>query len=127
MPCWEFFIISCDSNDIDGGVVHVKLHGGSMVVDVAIRPDPQLLHHRRDHHPGEGDQLAEDEPDVDHLDVCRRWQLVHHRYEDGRHHQHRRQVHRHRSLLHVISSLQLKLNFSMLHLKVEGSEEGGGI
>ena len=87
MPCWEFFS-SCDSTDIDGAVVaRVKLHGGAVVVDHPVRSVPQLFHHRRDHHPGEGDQLAEDEPDVDHLDVGRRGQALGHADEQGRDHE----------------------------------------
>ena len=41
---------------------------------------------------GKGNQLAEDEPDVDHLDVGRRWQHLHLPDEDGRRHQHYCQV-----------------------------------
>ena len=81
-----------------------------MVVDQSVHlPLSQLLHQGGNHHPGEGNQLPEDEPDVDHLDVGRRRQLVHHRNEDGGHHQHGGQVHRHRGL------------------KVKRSKEGGGV
>ena len=59
-------------------------------------------------HLGEGNQLAENKPDVNHFEVGGEGQLLHHAREDRRHHQHVRQVHRQGSL------------------KEEGLEEGGG-
>ena len=44
-------------------------------------------------HLSEGDQLTEDKPDVDHLQVGGEGQFLHHAGEDGRHHQHVCQVH----------------------------------
>ena len=44
-------------------------------------------------HLGEGNQLAEDQPDVDHLDVSGGWQALHLAEKDGGHHQHGGQVH----------------------------------
>ena len=52
--------------------------------------------------------LAEDQPEVDHLGVGGEGQLLHDADEDGRHDQHRRQVH------------------AQAGLKEEGLEEGGG-
>ena len=44
-------------------------------------------------HLGEGNQLAEYQPEVDHLWIGGEGQLLHHADEDGRHHQHCCQVH----------------------------------
>ena len=55
-----------------------------------------------------GNELAEDEPIVDHLQVGSRRQSLHHTDEDGRHDQHVGQVHRQSGL------------------KVDWLEEGGG-
>ena len=57
----------------------------------------------------ERDELAANEPDINHLDVGRWGQLFHDASEDGRHHQHRGQVDRHR------------------RLEVKGLEEGCGV
>ena len=46
----------------------------------------------------EGDQLAKDKPEVNHFWVGGEGQFLHHTCEDGRHHQHVRQVHRQGSL-----------------------------
>mgnify|MGYP001256469091 CR=1 FL=1 len=59
-------------------------------------------------HLGEGNQLAEYQPEVDHLWIGGEGQLLHHADEDGRHHQHRCQVH------------------TQGGLKEDGLEEGGG-
>ena len=59
-------------------------------------------------HLGEGNQLAEYQPEVDHLWIGGEGQLLHHADEDGRHHQHRCQVH------------------TQGGLKEERLEEGGG-
>ena len=83
-----------------------------MMVDClssASVPVSEHLDDRQQDDLDEGDQLAADQPDVNHLDVGRRGQLVHKVGEDGCHHQHCGQVHRNSSL------------------KVEGLEEGGGI
>ena len=56
----------------------------------------------------EGNELAEDKPEVDHLGVGGEGQLLHHAGEDGRHHQHVGQVH------------------TQGGLKEERLEEGGG-
>ena len=58
---------------------------------------------------GKGDEEAEDQPDVDHLGVRGRRQLLDLAREDGRHHQHDGQVHRE------------------ARLKVDCLEEGGGV
>ena len=47
---------------------------------------PEVLHAGDDDHLGEGSQLAEDQPDVDHLDVRGGGQALHLAYEDGRRH-----------------------------------------
>ena len=44
-------------------------------------------------HLGEGNQLTEYQPEVDHLWIGGEGQLLHHADEDGRHHQHVGQVH----------------------------------
>ena len=49
---------------------------------------PQELHGSEKHHLGEGNQLAQDQPDVDHLDVRGGGQPLHLANEDGGHHQH---------------------------------------
>ena len=72
-------------------------------------PVSQHLNDRQQHNLDEGDQLSADQPDVNHLDVGSRGQLVHQVGEDGCHHQHCGQVHRD------------------CGLKVEGLEEGGGV
>ena len=59
-------------------------------------------------HLSEGNQLAEDEPDVNHFEVGGEGQLLHHTCEDCRHHQHVCQVNRQGSL------------------EEEGLKEGGG-
>ena len=56
-----------------------------------------------------GNHLTEDKPDVNHLDVRGGGQTLHLADEDGGHHQHGGQVHRHRGF------------------KVERSKEGGGV
>ena len=56
-------------------------------------PVSQHLNDRQQDHLNEGDQLAADQPDVNHLDVGSRRQLVHEVGEDGCHHQHCGQVH----------------------------------
>ena len=56
----------------------------------------------------EGDQLAEDEPDIDHLQVGCSGQPAHHAGEDSGHDQHVGQVH------------------SQGSLEVDRLEEGGG-
>ena len=53
---------------------------------------PEVLHAGDDDHLGEGSQLAEDQPDVNHLHVGRLGQALHLADEDGRHDQHGRQV-----------------------------------
>ena len=53
---------------------------------------PEVLHAGDDDHLGEGSQLAEDQPDVDHLHVGRLRQALHLADEDGGHDQHGRQV-----------------------------------
>ena len=45
-------------------------------------------------HLSKRDELAEDQPEVDHLGVGGEGQLLHHACEDCRHHQHVGQVHR---------------------------------
>ena len=60
------------------------------------------------HHLSEGNQLAEDQPKIYHLQVGGGGQPLHHTHEDGRHDQHVGQVHRQSSL------------------KVDRLEEGGG-
>ena len=57
---------------------------------------------------GEGNHLAKDEPDVNHLDVGGGGQALHLADEDGGHHQHGGQVH------------------TQSCLEEEGFEEGGG-
>ena len=47
---------------------------------------PVALDCRLDHSEGEGDEEAEDEPDVDHLGVRGGGQLLDFAREDGRHH-----------------------------------------
>ena len=54
---------------------------------------PEVLHAGDDDHLGEGSQLAEDQPDVDHLHVGRLGQALHLADEDGRHHKHGGEVH----------------------------------
>ena len=54
----------------------------------------QHLDDRQQDYLDEGDQLAANQPDVNHLDVGRGGQLVHEVGEDGCHHQHCGQVHR---------------------------------
>ena len=58
---------------------------------------------------GEGDEEAEDKPEVDHLGVRCWWKLLDLAGEDGRHHQHDSQVH------------------CEARLKVDRLEEGGGV
>ena len=64
--------------------------------------------HESEDHLGKGNQLAEDQPDVDHLWKGGGGQFLHHADEDGRHHQHCCQVH------------------TQGRLKEERLEEGGG-
>ena len=54
-------------------------------------------------HLSERDELAEDEPEVDHLGVGGEGQLLHHACEDCRHHQHVGQVHRKSCVISVIA------------------------
>merc|ERR1712004_892979 len=54
---------------------------------------PEILDGSEKHHLGKGNQLAENEPDVDHLDVRGGGQALHLADEDGGHHQHGGQVH----------------------------------
>ena len=53
----------------------------------------EIFHGSEKQHLGEGNQLAEDQPDVDHLDVGCGWQALHLAEKDGGHHQHGGQVH----------------------------------
>ena len=69
---------------------------------------PLVLHSSEKDNLSKGNHLAEDEPDVDHLDVRGGGQALHFADEDSRHHQHGRQVH------------------TQGRLKEEGLEEGGG-
>ena len=67
-----------------------------------------ILHGCEEDNLSKGNHLAEDEPDVDHLDVRGGGQALHLADEDGGHHQHCGQVH------------------TQGCLKEEGLEEGGG-
>ena len=67
-----------------------------------------VLHCGEEDDLSKGNHLAENEPDVDHLDVGGGGQALHLADEDRRHHQHGRQVH------------------AQGGLKEEGLEEGGG-
>ena len=67
-----------------------------------------ILHGSEKNHLSERHHLAEDEPDVDHLDVRGGGQALHLADEDGGHHQHGGQIH------------------AQGCLKEEGLEEGGG-
>ena len=67
-----------------------------------------VLHGSEKNNLCKGDHLAEDEPDVDHLDVRGGGQTLHLADEDGGHHQHSGQVH------------------AQGCLKEEWLEEGGG-
>ena len=68
-----------------------------MVVDhswrVAFLLVPPVLHGGEQDHLHEGDQLAEDQPDVQHLDHRGGRQPLHLAHEDRGHHQHGGQVH----------------------------------
>ena len=66
------------------------------------------LHGNEKHNLGKRNQLTEDEPDVNHLDVGGGGEALHLADEDGRHHQHGGKVH------------------TQSRLKEEGLEEGGG-
>ena len=57
-----------------------------------------VLHGSEKNNLCKGDHLAEDEPDVDHLDVRGGGQDLHLADEDGRHHQHGGEVHTQGSL-----------------------------
>ena len=52
-----------------------------------------VLHRSEEDDLSKGNHLAENEPDVDHLNVGGGGQALHLADEDGRHHQHGRQVH----------------------------------
>ena len=67
-----------------------------------------VLHSSEKNNLSKGNHLAEDKPDVDHLDVRGGGQALHLADEDGGHHQHGGQVH------------------TQGRLKEEGLEEGGG-
>ena len=54
---------------------------------------PLVLHGCEENDLSEGNHLAEDEPQVDHLDVRGGGQALHLADEDGGHHQHGGQVH----------------------------------
>ena len=69
---------------------------------------PLVLYGCQENDLSEGNHLAEDKPQVDHLDVGGGGQALHLADEDRRHHQHGRQVH------------------TQGGLKEEGLEEGGG-
>ena len=67
-----------------------------------------VLHRSEEDDLSKGNHLAENEPDVDHLDVGGGGQALHLADEDGGHHQHRGQVH------------------TQSCLKEEGLEKSGG-
>ena len=62
------------------------------ISSMAIIPSV-VLHGSEKNDLGEGNHLAKDEPDVNHLDVGGGGQALHLADEDGGHHQHRCQVH----------------------------------
>ena len=61
--------------------------------DQHLKEGDQHIDDRQLDHLDERDQLAANQPDVNHLDVGGRGQLVHEVGEDGCHHQHGSQVH----------------------------------
>ena len=75
---------------------------------LAILVFPVVLHGSEEYNLSKGNHLADDKPDVDHLDVRGGRQALHLADEDGGHHQHSGQVH------------------TQGRLKEERLEEGGG-
>ena len=86
-------------NEIE--ILRCFLLGGRLIVS-------EVFHRSLKNDLREGNQLAEDEPAVDHLDIGGGGQALHLADEDGGHHQHGGQVH------------------AQGCLKEEGLEEGGG-
>ena len=89
------FILWRDSYDPGGPVV---VEGDSSLF-VSL---PKRLRSRNEDHLYEGNQLAEDEPDVDVLDVGRLWQGLHHGDENRCEDQHVGQVHSQVGVFHTL-------------------------
>ena len=87
--------------------LNIHLHHHVPISFMTIIPSV-VLHSSEENNLSKGNHLAEDKPDVNHLDVRGGGQALHLADEDGGHHQHGGQVH------------------AQGRLKEEGLEEGGG-
>ena len=79
---WITFILHCDV----WAVFYWFLFMDDVVFQRILLLFPKVLHGSQEHHLGKGNQLAENEPDVDHLDVRGGGQALHLADEDGGHH-----------------------------------------
>ena len=116
---WIFWVVghlrntsSCACLGLQKGLL-CRNHVISQILDCSeknnLKTDDLVLGKSKSRdHLSEGNQLAEDQPEVDHLQVGGGGQSLHHTDEDGRHDQHVGQVHRQSGL------------------EVDRLEEGGG-